>query len=101
MPVIWLKKSLKGEIIEIFKIMCGMEEWSGLAVHYPFYYKIYRALYEVGRRFPSKYRRQLFILERGRPKELIAKKTADAKTLHSFAFQGTLATCRREIIDIY
>lgn len=41
------------------------------------------------------------MLERGRPKELIAKKTADAKTLHSFAFQGTLATCRREIIDIY
>lgn len=33
MPVILLKKSLKGEIIEMFKTMSDVEEWSGLAVH--------------------------------------------------------------------
>lgn len=85
MPVIWLKKKLKGEIREIFKIICGVEERSGLAVHCLFHYKIYRALCEVGRRFPSKYGRQLLTLEAGRPKELIAKKAAGAKTLHSLA----------------
>lgn len=66
--------------------MRGVEEWLGLAVHCLLHYKIYRALYEVGRRFPSKHRRQLFTLEAGRPEELIAKKAADAKTLHSLAF---------------
>lgn len=85
MPVVWLKKSLKGEIIEIFKIVCGIKKWSGLAVHCLFCYKIYRALYGVGRRFLSK-NRQLVTLEPARPKELTAKKVSDAKTLHSLAF---------------
>lgn len=86
MPVVWLKKSLKWEIIEIFKIACGIKKWSGLAVHSLFCYKIYRVLYEVGRRFLSKKRRQLVTLEPARPKELMAKKVSDAKTLHSLAF---------------
>lgn len=101
MPVVWLKKSLKGEIIEIFKIVCGIEKWSGLAVHCFFCYKIYRVLYGLGRRFLSKNRRQLVTLEPARPKELMAKKVSDAKSLHSLAFYGTQATYRGETIGCY
>lgn len=46
------KKSLRGEIIEIFNIMCDVEEWSGFTVLS--HYQMYRALYEAGRRFSLK-----------------------------------------------
>lgn len=60
---IWLGKSQEGKIIPVFKMMCGLEEWSEVAVSCPFSYRIYRALYKVGRRIPTKYRRQLFTQE--------------------------------------
>lgn len=48
---IWLGKSQRGKTVQVFKMMCSLEEWLELAVSCLFPYEIYRALCKVGRRF--------------------------------------------------